>query len=46
LIPRDPLRFFASFVADFAARRRLTFVVASMVAVLAVVATVLPRLVA
>ncbi len=46
LIPPDPLRFLASFLADLAARRRLALVVASMVAVLALVTTVLPRLIA
>ena len=45
LIPPHPLRFLASFLSDVAARRRLAFIGASMVAVLALVATVLPRLI-
>ncbi len=45
LIPPDPVHFLASFLTDRAARRRLALVVASMVAVLALVATVLPRLI-
>jgi len=46
LIPRHPLRFLASFAADFAARRRLAIVVASLLVVLALAAIVLPRLIA
>jgi len=46
VIPPRPLFFLASFVADSAVRRRLAFVVASMVAVQAMVATALPRLIA
>jgi protein-S-isoprenylcysteine O-methyltransferase Ste14 len=45
LIPRDPVHFLASFMMDAAVRRRAAFVVVSMVAVLALVATVLPRLI-
>ncbi len=45
LIPPDPVHFLASFLTDRAAQRRLALVVASMVAVLALVATVLPRLI-
>lgn len=46
LIPPDPLRFFASFLADFAARRRLAIVAISLVMVQALVVIVLPRLMA
>ena len=46
LIPPSPLRFLASFLANPAARRRLALVVAAMLAVLALVATMLPRLIA
>ena len=46
LIPRDPAHFLASFMMDSVVRRRAALVVASMVAVLALVATVLPRLIA
>jgi protein-S-isoprenylcysteine O-methyltransferase Ste14 len=45
LIPRDPVHFLASFMMDAAVRRRAALVVVSMVAVLALVATVLPRLI-
>jgi protein-S-isoprenylcysteine O-methyltransferase Ste14 len=45
MIPRDPVHFVASFMVDPAMRWRSAFVVASMVAVLAMVATVLPRLI-
>jgi protein-S-isoprenylcysteine O-methyltransferase Ste14 len=45
LIPPDPLRFLASFVTGFAAQRRFALIVGSMVAVLALVATALPRLI-
>ena len=44
LIPRDPVHFLASFVMDAAVRRRAALVVASMVAVLALLASVLPKL--
>ncbi len=44
LIPPDLVHFLASFLTDRAVRRRLALVVASMVAVLALVAAVLPRL--
>jgi len=44
MIPRDPVHFFASFFMDPAVRRRSAFVVVSMVAVLALVAMILPRL--
>ncbi len=46
LIPRDPVHFLASFMMDAAVRRRAALVVVSLVAVLALVATVLPRLIA
>jgi protein-S-isoprenylcysteine O-methyltransferase Ste14 len=46
LIPRDPAHFLASFMMDSVVRRRAALVVVSMVAVLALVATVLPRLIA
>jgi len=46
LIPRDPVHFLASFMMDAVVRRRAVLVVVSLVAVLALVATVLPRLVA
>jgi protein-S-isoprenylcysteine O-methyltransferase Ste14 len=46
VIPPDPVHFLASFLTDGAARRRMALVVASMVAVLALVATLLPRLIA
>jgi protein-S-isoprenylcysteine O-methyltransferase Ste14 len=46
MVPRDPVRFLASFMVDPVIRRRSAFVVASMVAVLALVATLLPKLVA
>ena len=45
LFPSDPVRFLASFTLDPLVRRRSALVVASMVAVLALVATVLPRLI-
>jgi len=45
MVPHDPVRFLASFFLDPAIRWRSAFVVASMVAVLALVATVLPRLI-
>jgi hypothetical protein len=45
LIPPDPLRFLASFVTGLAAQRRFALIVGSMVAVLALVATALPRLI-
>lgn len=45
MVPRDPVRFLASFLLDPAIRWRSAFVVASMVAVLVLVATVLPRLI-
>ena len=45
LFPSDPVRFLASFMLDPLVRHRSAFVVASMVAVLALVATVLPRLI-
>ena len=46
LIPRDPVHFLASFMMDAVVRRRAALVVVSLVAVLALVATVLPRLIA
>lgn len=45
LFPRDPVHFFAAFLVEPGVRRRTAFIVASMVAALAVVATVLPRLI-
>ncbi len=45
MIPRDPVRFLASFLLDPVIRWRSGVIVASMVAVLALVATVLPRLI-
>jgi protein-S-isoprenylcysteine O-methyltransferase Ste14 len=45
LIPSDPIHFLASFVIDPVIRRRSVLVVAGMVAVLALTATVLPRLI-
>lgn len=44
LLPRNPLQFLASFLIDFAARRRLAIVAASMAA-LTLLATLLPRLI-
>ncbi len=46
LIPLDPVHFLASFMVDATVRRRLALVVASMIAVLALVATALPKLIA
>lgn len=45
MIPPDPLRFLKSFLVNPAARRRLAFVVTSMLGVLALVATALPKLI-
>jgi len=44
LVPSDPVHFFASFLLDPAVRRRSAVVVVSVVAVLALVATAMPRL--
>jgi protein-S-isoprenylcysteine O-methyltransferase Ste14 len=44
LIPPEPFRFLASFVTGLAARRRLALIVVSMVTVLVLMATALPRL--
>jgi protein-S-isoprenylcysteine O-methyltransferase Ste14 len=44
MIPRDPVRFLASFLIDPAMRWRSAFVVATTVALLGLVATALPRL--
>lgn len=46
VIPPDPLRFLVTFISDSAARRRLALAVASMIAALALVVTVLQRLIA
>jgi len=45
LIPSDPVRFLASFMLDREVRRRSALVVASMAGVLALAATILPRLI-
>ena len=45
LIPRDPVHFLASFMMDALVRRRAALVVVAMVAVLVLVAAVLPRLI-
>jgi protein-S-isoprenylcysteine O-methyltransferase Ste14 len=45
MIPRDPVRFLASFMIDPAMRWRSAFVVATTVALLGLVATALPRLI-
>ncbi len=45
LIPRDPVHFLASFALNPAMRSRSALVVASLVAVLALAATALPRLI-
>ena len=45
LVPLDPVHFLASFMVDASVRRRSALVVASMIAVLALVAAVLPRLI-
>ena len=45
LIPLDPVHFLASFVVDRTVRRRSALVVAAIIAVLGLVATMLPRLI-
>ncbi|HYA04863.1 MAG TPA: methyltransferase [Xanthobacteraceae bacterium] len=44
LVPSDPVHFFASFLLDPAVRRRSAVVVVSVVAILALVAAAMPRL--